>query len=1092
MSSESQSQPQHIETIHPAPENVEAEIIPVIITETYTIPQELQNYHQQQQMEQQAMDKSHQQQKQQMEDAIKSFQQQQQQPPPLRSSTNYTAGALSNSVVPHNNLMSTINLRQSNNWANITREPTNPYMSISESLGMPKPEPVNTLEQELTTTDISAYSLYSISSNEYSYSSGTFSSGSSGASSYVDDSSTSGSSNYLSYTTTHPSIEAKPRQHNIPEVEVFEPETECQSKYYEHTWNEIFQYLMDQPDTSEYKYELMAKTATDFVYCANTFGKIIISERNLPDEQKTIKPLELGGVAGGQKYLCKDIIFKFVMDVEIAPGLWMYGDQSRSDEKAQKSAGHELKGLNHFMEHSEGIIRFPLAAIIDYGGYRLLAISRLPINKKTIVYGSNDGGKTVHNSDTKVDTEMRRLAKKMNIKGHLVGLTSPTLIYGPGDIEVHKGTDGRYYMIDFARAFPPEYPQIVGNRIGREIFYYMLRPEFVMKTETSLSPDAFSGWQTGKDEELSNWEVIEASAKLHNETIPDCVKHLQSALDDESDLESERLLIRNLLKFNMGGLESEQTRSAVSLARIINIIHSRGINLRYIGLICQKTTSRPLKQMLMTEMVARVWKKIIKAKMRQSMQKSNRPTEEPARIISEVFDILMNKHKRAQHLTFWSTMNPGGFKNAALQAFTGCLSKTEMKEDFDLRITIDLKLLVMRLVSIMRVRINPDAYREFIANPNYVITKNDIEDVESSVKYPTVVDYAAGVQLIEDIKKVSNYNSHQAPQSLRWVDTAQMKMQSALRSMPLSAKIISKQAFTYLFKANMSPNVQDSIALLSTSINLLRQASSYHKDNADLCAMWGITHLKMATNNLFFTRNVDNFKRHADLALEKLDTALAIDPDVVASHLKQTILMLPQEHQHRNSVVMLYELYTLIYLQERSKPESLIRSLIPKAINHITLIRCYETPEELSSVLDDTIMPKLFDSLPNLTNVMLRGISITPALLQSLSKLEKIEMLRLDKVTISTESNEDAPEGTTHSLNQLLINVFNSSPSLSKLQLKSTNLEGHSIEVLAPLMRGLKNLHLQHVNLTDGCLTEIAPYLVRPRVTLHPLLRSHW
>lgn len=35
--------------------------------------------------------------------------------------------------------------------------------------------------------------------------------------------------------------------------------------------------------------------------------------------------------------------------------------------------------------------------------------------------------------------------------GHMVGRVSPKLIYGPGDIEGHKGTDGRFYLIDFAR-----------------------------------------------------------------------------------------------------------------------------------------------------------------------------------------------------------------------------------------------------------------------------------------------------------------------------------------------------------------------------------------------------------------------------------------------------------------------------------------------------------------------------------------------------------------------------------------------------------------------------------------------------------------
>ena len=31
-------------------------------------------------------------------------------------------------------------------------------------------------------------------------------------------------------------------------------------------------------------------------------------------------------------------------------------------------------------------------------------------------------------------------------------------MYGPGDIEAHLGADKRYYVVDYARVFPPEAP----------------------------------------------------------------------------------------------------------------------------------------------------------------------------------------------------------------------------------------------------------------------------------------------------------------------------------------------------------------------------------------------------------------------------------------------------------------------------------------------------------------------------------------------------------------------------------------------------------------------------------------------------------
>lgn len=72
------------------------------------------------------------------------------------------------------------------------------------------------------------------------------------------------------------------------------------------------------------------------------------------------------------------------------------------------------------------------------------------------MYGSFDAGNTVHNSEPEVNKKMEELGKKMNIKGHIVGAKRKVEIYGPADIEVHKGKDGKYYVLDFARYMPPE------------------------------------------------------------------------------------------------------------------------------------------------------------------------------------------------------------------------------------------------------------------------------------------------------------------------------------------------------------------------------------------------------------------------------------------------------------------------------------------------------------------------------------------------------------------------------------------------------------------------------------------------------------
>ena len=84
---------------------------------------------------------------------------------------------------------------------------------------------------------------------------------------------------------------------------------------------------------------------------AETYAKVIISERNVPIEKKNIKPISLGGIAGGSKYLCNGILFKFSTDLQLNKDVWMYGGVTRKDEYAMKAASKELQGIGKKISH---------------------------------------------------------------------------------------------------------------------------------------------------------------------------------------------------------------------------------------------------------------------------------------------------------------------------------------------------------------------------------------------------------------------------------------------------------------------------------------------------------------------------------------------------------------------------------------------------------------------------------------------------------------------------------------------------------------------------------------------------------------------
>lgn len=162
--------------------------------------------------------------------------------------------------------------------------------------------------------------------------------------------------------------------------------------------------------------------------------QIIISEAHLPLAEKTIKPVAVGGIAGGEKYVSQGILFKvhrlaisgtldlathcvptislhsisryrstnrvgcmaglcrcvncavlvvvcscvcvYVWCVCVCVSCASAHRSAQNDERAMKGAVHELKGVMAVYQVARRLplgICLPLLAMVDYRGYRLLA-----------------------------------------------------------------------------------------------------------------------------------------------------------------------------------------------------------------------------------------------------------------------------------------------------------------------------------------------------------------------------------------------------------------------------------------------------------------------------------------------------------------------------------------------------------------------------------------------------------------------------------------------------------------------------------------------------------------------------------------------
>eukprot|EP01102_Stenamoeba_stenopodia_P007672 TRINITY_DN2166_c0_g4_i2.p1 TRINITY_DN2166_c0_g4~~TRINITY_DN2166_c0_g4_i2.p1 ORF type:complete len:974 (+),score=252.47 TRINITY_DN2166_c0_g4_i2:436-3357(+) len=332
----------------------------------------------------------------------------------------------------------------------------------------------------------------------------------------------------------------------------------------------------------------------DFIHAAKTYGRIIISERYL--KSKTIKPLQLGGLAGGEKYVVHNIMFKFAVDVTGMLG---------SDYVAAKVAGNELKGLISYFNCGVPDLHVPLMALVDYLGFRLIAMSLLPITERSMVYGTRDGGYTILNNNTKVAERMRMSAASLNLKPHICGMkgASGVKLSSAADVEGHLGVDGRFYLLDFSRTLPPVKPD-PKNTVGH--LYLLFRPEFVKSYYKPLCPDAFSGFiEVDPNCETHNREIVEATSHLKEKVLPVVAMHLAELV-----------------------LAAKQKGQVHSLP-LTETLHSKGVNMRLLGLLLPhfpKDEKFALcTSLILAEAAVRVIKYFVRTKLRERMKNFQEP-----------------------------------------------------------------------------------------------------------------------------------------------------------------------------------------------------------------------------------------------------------------------------------------------------------------------------------------------------------------------------------------------------------------------------------------------------------------------------------
>eukprot|EP01117_Protostelium_nocturnum_P011778 TRINITY_DN4294_c0_g1_i2.p1 TRINITY_DN4294_c0_g1~~TRINITY_DN4294_c0_g1_i2.p1 ORF type:complete len:1562 (-),score=510.85 TRINITY_DN4294_c0_g1_i2:353-5038(-) len=381
------------------------------------------------------------------------------------------------------------------------------------------------------------------------------------------------SSDYYSYSNEDPPLLSS----TVSDISKF-----TENEYY---WNEQFQRLIESPvvtpEQIQHREKAVESLTQKFSSLAIPIAKQIVMEMNLKPEERTYKPANVGGIAGGIKYITKQMFFKVAVDNTKDQKLF------GGDEFSQKTASHELLSMNRLIScHIPGL-HFPLMILVSCYGHRVLCVSKLPIDGDTLIHGSSNGGAVIHSSQ-EIEKRIKTACQMLNLREHYVierSTKEKKLIRGPVDLEGHLGRDGRFYIVDTARLFPPttRLPNIRGAYM-----FKLMRPELVKKYAVPLSSDMFSGW--GATQPELEEDGIKATDNLCQHIIPSLAEEIKS----------------------------KDTRELTSFpSELTTFLHKNGINVRFMGLLFIHLKGSPNQKIILCEMIARSWKTILNRLMRQ-------------------------------------------------------------------------------------------------------------------------------------------------------------------------------------------------------------------------------------------------------------------------------------------------------------------------------------------------------------------------------------------------------------------------------------------------------------------------------------------
>ena len=180
-------------------------------------------------------------------------------------------------------------------------------------------------------------------------------------------------------------------------------------------WNEEFQRLFDEPFfTNEQVNKASAKKSAlyqEFLQFSHRVASQLVDQLRLPAQSRRIQPETMrSGYAGGEKFRIGNLFCKFARDDKK-----LYNGR---DDLAIKMAKNEVRNGNAVLQLGLWSLHLSMMACHQIRGHAVITTAWMPVSSDTLVYGSDDAGRTYRKLNPRMNALMDRVGTMLGLAPH--------------------------------------------------------------------------------------------------------------------------------------------------------------------------------------------------------------------------------------------------------------------------------------------------------------------------------------------------------------------------------------------------------------------------------------------------------------------------------------------------------------------------------------------------------------------------------------------------------------------------------------------------------------------------------------------------